>query len=280
MNDLGTVMDVTAWIPEEDEQLGARDKVWLKEDASEASPWWLFKEPRSRGLPELGADLWAEVIAGAVAPLLSVPAVEVRFAVFRQKRGIISRRVDGTLVHGNELLWLRNSAYAREQRGPVAGYDLDSIAEVLNGYGGSEPGLSAADRFAGYLMFDALIGNTDRHHENWAVVAETHTLAPSYDHGASLGFNVPPQRRGQVELAADRGTARHFPGRPPLVGLAREALSRADQAVSAVWLERLSALDLVDVTSAVEQIPASSMSEGTRTFVVDFIATNQRRLLQ
>ncbi len=151
---------------------------------------------------------------------------------------------------------------------------------MLDGYAGSETGLSAFDSFAGYLMFDALIGNTDRHHENWAAVAETHRLAPSYDHGASLGFNVPPYRRGQVEQAAERGTARHFPGRPQLVSLAREALGRADKAAADTWLERVDDVDIAQVESAVAQIPESWMSEGARTFVVDFIATNRRRLLQ
>lgn len=279
MRDLGIVTDVTDWIREDDEQLGARDKVWLRETTTGTAGLWLFKEPRGRGLPELGADLWAEVLASAVAALVSVPAVDVRFAHSGEQRGIISRKVSGTLVHGNELLWLRNSAYAREQRGQVAGHDLDSIADVLDGYAGSEPGMSAFDSFAGYLTFDALIGNTDRHHENWAIVAETRGLAPSYDHGASLGFNVPPHRRGQVVQAADRGTARHFPGRPQLVSLAREALSRADKAASVTWLDRIDALDLAQVEFAVAQIPESWMSEGARTFVVDFIATNRRRLL-
>jgi hypothetical protein len=33
------------------------------------------------------------------------------------------------------------------------------------------PGVDdALGLFAGYLLLDALIGNTDRHHENWAVV--------------------------------------------------------------------------------------------------------------
>ena len=29
---------------------------------------------------------------------------------------------------------------------------------------------SGVEVFAGYLLLDALIGNTDRHHENWAVM--------------------------------------------------------------------------------------------------------------
>jgi hypothetical protein len=49
--------------------------------------------------------------------------------------------------------------------------------------------------FPGYLMLDALIGNTDRHHENWGarVLAglgngrRMAVLAPTYDHASSEG---------------------------------------------------------------------------------------------
>ncbi|WP_437782569.1 hypothetical protein [Sorangium sp. So ce1097] len=51
--------------------------------------------------------------------------------------------------------------------------------------------VTAADWFRGYLMLDALVGNTDRHHENRAVLvrtgqAERHAaLAPSHDHASN-----------------------------------------------------------------------------------------------
>ena len=46
------------------------------------------------------------------------------------------------------------------------------------------------------LTFDALIGNTDRHTENWGFMVETaagrnlHQLAPVFDNGTSLGYIV------------------------------------------------------------------------------------------
>lgn len=151
-------------------------------------------------------------MACQVATLLPAPAAYVRFATLAGSRGVISRRLSDTLVHGNELLALRDAEYQRDRRGPIPGYDLDSIAEVLRDYSGSEPRLSAFDSFAGYLVFDALIGNTDRHHENWAVLGAERKLAPTYDHGASLGFNVPRQKRALVDEVSGRGSARHFPG--------------------------------------------------------------------
>ena len=49
-------------------------------------------------------------------------------------------------------------------------------------------------------MFDALIGNTDRHHENWGLIVgpgregSEKRLAPTFDHASSLGRNESDQR--------------------------------------------------------------------------------------
>jgi hypothetical protein len=50
-------------------------------------------------------------------------------------------------------------------------------------------------------MLDALIGNTDRHHENWGLVLQGTSdhqdlrLAPTFDHASSLGRNETDERR-------------------------------------------------------------------------------------
>ncbi len=273
-----TVADVSAWVLEDEEPLGARDKVWIRDSADAHGVRWLFKQPRGSGLPEPGADLWAEVLASRVAALLPLPAAEARFATWDGEHGVISHTVGAPLVHGNELLAIRDGGYQRHQVGHVPGYDLDAIAEVLSDYAGSEPGMAAFDSFAGYLAFDALIGNTDRHHENWAVLEPSHALAPSYDHGASLGFNVPLDRRADVEAVAERGRARHFLNKPSLTALAWQALERVDGSVRDLWLARVEQLDLEAVREAAAGVPGGWMSEGARTFVVDFIAANRRRL--
>ena len=54
------------------------------------------------------------------------------------------------------------------------------------------------DMFVGYLMLDALIGNTDRHHENWGIMTgrgRPQVLAPTYDHASSLGRELSDQKR-------------------------------------------------------------------------------------
>jgi hypothetical protein len=65
---------------------------------------------------------------------------------------------------------------------------------------------------AGYIFLDALICNTDRHHDNWGLLRwrsskeePVHTVAPSFDHASSLARELSDERRkrfidaGQME---------------------------------------------------------------------------------
>lgn len=272
------VVDLAGWRPAEEEALGARDKDWMTVADGDGVSSWLFKRPRRTGLPELGADLWAEVIACRVATAVGVPAAEARFAVSDGQRGVISCRIEGDLAHGNELLSALNPDYPIAGVGRVPGYDLDAIENVLQPYAGSEAGMTAFESFAGYLAFDALISNTDRHHENWAVIRTSGLLAPTYDHGASLGFNVPERRRADPSGAAARARARHFPEFGSLAELALSALARLPSGSREIWLSRMSSLTPDRLRQAIDEVPSSWMSESARTFVFGLVQANQRRL--
>ena len=55
------------------------------------------------------------------------------------------------------------------------------------------------DGLASYLILDGIIGNTDRHHGNWGLiyneVRRSFDLAPSFDHGSSLGRDLSDAER-------------------------------------------------------------------------------------
>ncbi len=61
--------------------------------------------------------------------------------------------------------------------------------------------MAAYEYFIGYLVLDALVGNTDRHHENWGIVAIIENgslvvhLTPTFDHASSLGRNETSRKR-------------------------------------------------------------------------------------
>lgn len=202
-----TVADAAAWLTE---PLGSKRKFWFQHESSIPS---LFKEARSG----TGED-WSEKVACELCRLLSLPHVHYDLAIWKHNRGVVCPTCvpgDGQLVHGNELLAQLLPEYPRQQARGVSQHTLEHVFAVLqNGeihmpIGWTPfPGIDAAvDVFVGYLMLDAWIGNTDRHHENWALVVRpqgTH-LAPSYDHAASLGSHETDANRHDRLTTRDRG---------------------------------------------------------------------------
>ena len=118
------------------------------------------------------------------------------------------------LVHGNELLAQIERTYQTERiwrarqhtvRRVIASLK-QPILEIGPPLGFSEG--SALDAFVGYLALDALIGNQDRHHENWGVIVGADgdvRLAPTYDHASSLGRNEKDAVRRRKLTTRDAG---------------------------------------------------------------------------
>ena len=170
-------IDVSTWMYASDEQLGTKPKRWLVDPDQQL---WLFKRATENSTPagtyQKGDD-WAECIVAEVARQLGVPAAHVELAVIGHGElagpGIISRMVisEGeSLVHGNELLaeFGVRAEHAKDRRG----YTLGTVRTVLEQVEppAGQADLTAWEWFVGYLVLDALVGNTDRHQENWAVI--------------------------------------------------------------------------------------------------------------
>lgn len=177
-----------------DEPLGSKKKFWfLHEDQR-----WLFKEARAN----TGED-WAEKIAAELAHLLNVNAAEVELAACEGRIGAASRSFvhhqDEDLVHGNEILAGFTVGYDRGKRLHQYDHTFDNIANAVRRMVEAEPIYQdALSVLASYLVLDALICNTDRHHENWGFLMRPEPkgpghrmihleVAPSFDHASSLG---------------------------------------------------------------------------------------------
>ncbi len=111
-------------------------------------------------------------------------------------------------------------------------------------------------------------------------------LAPSYDHGSTLGFNLTDTRlkeflRDPEALATwlGRGRAEKFEdGRQTsLVDFAHQALSMTPSATWDYWRDRFGSITEGDWVRIVEATP--EMSDPARTFVDRMLHVNLRRLL-
>ena len=292
--------------------MGSKPKFWY-EDAQHGR--CLFKLTR----PETGED-WAEKVAAELAEMLGLPHAVVELATWRGQRGVISPSFvprDGWLLHGNELLsqvvpdYPSPAAPGRFCRVPqhtlsavlrvVASPDIDLPA----GWTAPSGVDSALAVFVGYLMFDAWIGNTDRHHENWAFVLVPEArasalgrlrlhLAPTYDHASSLGRNEPDSRRtarlhgndpqftvaAYVQKCRSALYAREADNQPLTVSSAFAQVARLYPDAARVWLKRLKNIGAQHTGAILERVPEPRMTYLARDFALGMLSTARARLLE
>jgi hypothetical protein len=287
-------VDVTDWEPGGPEHLGTKPKRWLVDGAG---AMWLFKEVthnrrRDRSTYAKGDD-WSERVCAAIASELGIAAASVELAIDRSEGGrtygVISKKIldeSESLIHGNELLAEVGVVGSSER--DRSGYTLRAVRQALEGVEPPVPGHRTAwDWFAGYLVLDALIGNTDRHQENWAVIGDgRRRLAPTFDHASSLGFllddserdeRLSTQDRNRTAAAyGERGRTKFEGGADPCA-MAIEALALVDVDTRAHWVGRATALS--SIAHLLERVPTHRASEAARRFAIALFDANRSRLL-
>lgn len=314
MSDLYQIRDVTSWPAAGAEVMGTKPKVWLVSDESSGGDnpvRWLFKE---RHRLHTGDD-WAEKIAATVAELLGIPHSTVELARRGEKRGIVTRdlvkqlgAVD--LVLGNSLLVEADPEYPGDGRFHVAAHTWDRVYAALSrpfiGLPAGTPDdpaiRTAPDLFVGYLMLDALVGNTDRHHENWAVLQfessgpeRVAVLCPSFDDASCLGHNLQDDKRRERLAARDPrygvfAFVRSSKFRSALYRCQddRRPLSPKDAFLTAAescpdaagfWVRRLAQLPSERLTDLVSRVPDEIMTEVCKRFACEMLVENRANLL-
>jgi hypothetical protein len=187
-----------------DEQLGSKNKFWF----SHQNALWLFKQARA----STGED-WAEKVASEIARRINVDAAQVELARYLEHRGSASLSFvakEENLVHGNEILGGQIFGYDRQKKLKQSDHTFANIvAAVSQLVEGAEWYHEILKDLARYIVLDALICNTDRHHENWGFLMtyqqkdpDTVTvelkMAPSFDHASSLGRELLPSRAKDI----------------------------------------------------------------------------------
>ena len=270
------------------EAMGSKAKFWYQ--PGEDSTRWLFKYTRGSS-----GEHWAEKIAESVARLLDIPHARVELAVFDGNRGSVTESfIDGELelFHGNQVLEMVVSDYDPEARFGQSAHTLENILIALNHlFDGTK---EAKLQFAEYLVLDGIIGNTDRHHENWGIMRkradeeQIAILAPSFDHASSLGRELEDERRamllteGRVGRYSERGrggiywsqTDRRGPSPANLVVL---AIKRYPELFNPA-LARLNNILDSSLYEAVGRTPETWMSPTAREFVLTLMRYNMGKI--
>ncbi|MBB6573850.1 hypothetical protein [Xanthomonas arboricola] len=296
------VVQVDATFLENFEQLGTKPKFWYDESR------YLFKARR----PESGED-WAEVVSCSLAERLGLPhahydlAEAVGVAHFKEPRGVRSTNFTppgGRLVLGNELIGVVASDETgkpyfdrRQFHTPLRVAALLSFKKIKTPLNWERPSsaMTAIGVMAGYLMLDVLIGNQDRHEENWGLLVSDGAvyLAPTFDHASSLGRENRDDRR---KMKFDAKNPAHG-----VYGYACKALSQLYASKSGsrlttiqaftefsqyckdecrYWLQQLRGIDEEYFQGIFEEVPDTHITEVGRKFGACVLVENRKRLLE
>ena len=154
----------------------------------------------------------------------------------------------------------------------------------------------ALKQLVSYALLDGLVGNTDRHHENWMIAygvdfgAAFIAIMPSYDHASSLGRELTDEKRcrilesHEVRRYLERGRgAVYVDSRrnraPSPLRLAR-LLCRWIPEFTTCTLDRIHDLPEADIRAAVERVPRAFMSDVAKEFACQVIMTGRHKLLR
>lgn len=304
------IISVTAWEVDRSEPMGSKEKEWRFKPGGHDR--WLFKLCRMLMPDDPTGEDWSEKIASEFAEVIGLPHATVELADRDELPGIIScdfvpDRRTHKLTHGNELMPLFIPDYPVLQKRHLSVHTVRNVLDAISKpfirlpVGKYPPEVrQPTDLLVGYLMLDALIGNTDRHHENWAIV-ERQTgkdqpreaeLAPTYDHASSLG-------RELTDKSRERGMAGDKPSASPAAYAARaksafyrevtdaDCVSPLDafllaaaerNAAAAAWLNRLGACTDDLFKAILGSVPESRMSPAARRFTLALLQYNREHL--
>jgi hypothetical protein len=279
-----------------DEQLGSKPKAWFLRESEE----WLFKEARAN----TGED-WAEKVAAEVAKVVGVNAAVVELARCQGRNGSASKsfinRSRDNLVHGNELLAGQITGYDRNKRQRQSDHTLENIVATIHKLFSQREDIrdNVLTALASYMVLDALIGNTDRHHENWGLVLRFSdspdqpaalSAAPSFDHASALGRELSDARRAewiQQNRIGDyirrarggiylRSGDKH--GANPLYLV--EVAARAHPGYFRPAIEKIKQASIDDLRSTICNVPRNRMSDIARHFSTEMLIYNHNALIK
>ena len=174
-------------------------------------------------------------------------------------------------------------------------HTLKNILTALDRTFSTQEGAQKAKlTFASYLLLDAIIGNTDRHHENWGILRKRvgnrwqGMLAPTFDHASSLGRELVDISTGKCrQHLLNKNLMGHYAekapgaiywvntdkrGLSPLDLVRRAALNYPDLFKPA--LARLQRLDRQAVKDIIERIPTDWITSLASQFAVELIHYN------
>jgi len=152
---------------------GTRDKkIYLNPEDGEL---YYFKQSFKKDQRDYKHEFWSEIIASEVGELLGFDILAYHIAIRGNIVGCISKsminQTSEELIEGGKYLQAFDNTFKPENIKLRNQYNFDLIVNALISFKKDKHLKELAET----IVFDALIGNSDRHQENWAII-NVHTV--------------------------------------------------------------------------------------------------------
>lgn len=161
---------------------GRSQKIWLKNPIN--SQIGLFKYKKDIETK----DHVSEKLASDLGALLELPCAHIEIGIYQKHEGSMSYLINKDHEDLIEGIWLISQYYpnysAEKMYDPTLNeyYSIHMLVKSIEKYGLIKDLLKM-------LVFDCLIGNSDRHQNNWAILNKgdgNYQFSPLYDNSSSL----------------------------------------------------------------------------------------------
>lgn len=276
------------------EQLGTKEKFWY------SSGDFLFKIGRENTLENC-----SEKIACEIARLIGLPRVEYEFGIYNNKQGVVSKNFlaeyeeNYHLILGNEMLARVIRDYPKNKRFKAREYKLSLVLRIFNYFDKSilspvkdQTSLSV---FLGYLVFDCLIGNQDRHHENWGLILNGKViLAPTFDHASGVASKIREEEaKRRLETKDKNQNVEHYCRKASTpfyddsgkilktIEVVRKGINFSSKAKKSCfyWIDKIIRIKNSQYEEILDKIPSEFvLQENQKKFILEMLKINTQRL--
>jgi hypothetical protein len=199
------------------------------------------------------------------------------------------------LIHGSEVLAGRVLGYQKEKQRHQCDHSIENIIAAVENTFPARKRIAQLRTLAGFIVLDAIICNTDRHHDNWGLLRgpsvqgkTAHRIAPSFDHASSLGRELRDEKRklmlsqNLMERYAGKGSGGIYWKETDVKG--ENPLELAIKAATDFpnyfrpWLLKLKELQFEKMNGIVERVPLEWMSLEAKQFCLKLMSVTVERL--
>jgi HipA-like C-terminal domain len=201
-------VDVAYWLRDEEfaeYPEGARDKTLLYCPTSSVNQFlrtghrYLFK----RSSPRYEEQFWVEIIAYRLGSQMGIP-VPPAFVAYDSKKGQSGALIEWFLNQVDSFsyeAYIPGGDYCQQyipnfDRKKGEQHNFETVAQIFTDLSKKHPSFNTdwKSYWAKALTFDALIGNTDRHQDNWGIIVnptnDEMRISPVFDNGTSMGHEI------------------------------------------------------------------------------------------